>query len=350
MARTYGAAAMKTPIRHLLGVTACAAALTAPAAAHAETTIDTISGWDGAGEVPFFSPVAMTQIGQPIVVPAGETTLSSFTFMLSSVDDPATVVFRPAVYVWNGAAPDPGPLWEGPPTTLAQGGGVPGVMCSTPGTCTYQPVTFDTGDIPVTPGQRLVLMLTTLEDSSSGFMSWGTTPDASYPPDTSAGSIAPSLALMFNLASWGPLPEDLAFRAVFGADRNRVTRPPFVDALSSSGGSSAGGERVVIRGENFTADSTVRFGDVPAASVTVDRFDQITAVTPPHEPGGFDVRVETQRGISPIVDADAYTFVAPPAEAPTAAPPAPAASEPPAKATHKSKKRKRSKRPRTGRP
>jgi hypothetical protein len=331
---------MKTSTRRLLGLAACAAALTTPAVAHAESTIDTIAGWDGTGEVPFFSPIGLTQVGQPIIVPAGETRLSSFTFMLSEVDDPATLVFRPAVYAWSGAGPDAPALWVGPPTTLAQGGGVLGVTCDTPGACGYQPVTFDTGDIPVTPGQRLILMISVLHDSSSGFVSWGTTPDSSYPLDSSAASFAPDLATMFATGSWGPLPEDLAFRAVFGANR-AVARPPFVTALSSAGGSTEGGERVVVRGENFTSDSKVYFGDVPAAGVIVNRFDELVAITPPHEAGGFDVRVVTPRGTSAVVDADAYTFVAPPEPAPVADTPAASAQPTPkAKPTAKAKPKK----------
>jgi hypothetical protein len=331
---------MKTSTRRLLGLAACAAALTTPAVAHAESTVDTLAGWDGTGEIPFFTPIGLTQIGQTVTVPAGESTLSGFTFQLAEVDDPATLVFRPAVYEWDGHSPVAPALWQGGPTSLQRGGGSPGLDCSTPAACVYEAVTFDTGDIPVTPGQQLVLVLTTLHDTSSGFVSWGTVPDATYTQGSSVGSLAPDLAHEFDPAAWGPLPEDLAFRAVFGANR-AVARPPFVNALSSAGGSTEGGERVVVRGENFTTDSSVYFGDVPAAGVIVNRFDELVAITPPHEAGGFDVRVVTPRGTSPVVDADAYTFVAPPEPAAVAVTPAVSTQPTPkAKPTAKAKPKK----------
>jgi hypothetical protein len=336
---------MKTPSRRLLGLAACAAALTTPAVAHAETAVDTLAGWDTAGEIPFFSPLGITAIGQTVTAPAGEDKLSGFTFQLSEVDDPPTMIVRPAVYAWDGTAPTGPALWQGPPTMLSHGGGVTGVSCA-PGACTWEPVSFDTGDIPVAPGQQLILLLTTLFDTSSGFYSWGVTPDTAYAGGTEVVALAPDLAHLTDPTLWGPLGEDTAFRAVFGADRASGLRQPFVTALSAASGSSTGGDRVVIRGENFTTDSKVLFGDVPAASVTVDRFDEIVAVTPPHDAGGFDVRVVTPRGQSPIVDADAYTFVDPPAPATTAPAAAPKAAP---QAAAKPKPKPKPKKPRPAR-
>jgi hypothetical protein len=102
---------------------------------------------------------------------------------------------------------------------------------------------------------------------------------------------------------------------------------------------------VTISGENFTGTSRVLFGDVPAASVTVDLFNRLVAVTPPHAPGGYDVRVVTAGGTSPQVDPDAFTFVAPPVVAGAAS-----SSNPPATKTTaaKPKPKPKTKHPKKG--
>jgi hypothetical protein len=113
---------------------------------------------------------------------------------------------------------------------------------------------------------------------------------------------------------------------LFNADEDYVATyappNPVVGSLSAASGSTAGGETLTISGENFSSGSTVAFGDVPATSVTVDRFNQLTVVVPPHAEGAVDVRVTNSSGTSAVVNADAYTFVAPPAPPVSDAPPA----------------------------
>lgn len=83
---------------------------------------------------------------------------------------------------------------------------------------------------------------------------------------------------------------------------------PVVGGLTVGRGSTSGGETLTIAGENFTDGSQVLFGDVSASSVTVERFDRIGAVAPPHASGTVPIRVVTPFGISPVLEAGAYVY------------------------------------------
>lgn len=73
---------------------------------------------------------------------------------------------------------------------------------------------------------------------------------------------------------------------------------PVLASLSPDNGPESGGTTVVITGSGFTDASGVTFGDVPAASFTVDSDTQITVTTPVHAPGVVDVRVLHTDGTS----------------------------------------------------
>lgn len=95
-----------------------------------------------------------------------------------------------------------------------------------------------------------------------------------------------------------------SIRIARGTDRG-----PYLSSLSESSGSTAGGDTLTIRGENFTDGTGVLFGDTPASSVTVVNSTTLSVVTPAHAAGGYDVTVVDQHGSSPQVDADAFTFI-----------------------------------------
>ena len=57
---------------------------------------------------------------------------------------------------------------------------------------------------------------------------------------------------------------------------------PVVGGLSIGRGSTSGGQSVTMAGENFTDGSQVWFADAPATAVTVERFDRLSAIAPPH--------------------------------------------------------------------
>jgi len=90
-----------------------------------------------------------------------------------------------------------------------------------------------------------------------------------------------------------------------------VARPPTVTSVSPTFGSPGGGQSVVITGTNFdNGVSAVKFGAINANSFVVNSATQITAVTPQHAYGVFDVIVTNVDGTSVTSSADYYTFKA----------------------------------------
>jgi hypothetical protein len=119
-----------------------------------------------------------------------------------------------------------------------------------------------------------------------------------YPDLATALATAKTIAVLHN----GYAPEPPAPAA--------ATPAPVIDALAPATGSVDGGETVTIAGQNLGSLRQVWFGDVPATSFRVERFDRITAVAPPHAAGLVGVRVETSAGSS---DVAAYRYVEAPA-------------------------------------
>jgi hypothetical protein len=86
---------------------------------------------------------------------------------------------------------------------------------------------------------------------------------------------------------------------------------PEVTLVSPPFGSVAGGTLVTIAGKNFTQASEVKFGNVPAASFTVDSDSKITATTPKMlRPGAVNVSVTTFAGVNPDTRFDDYVYLA----------------------------------------
>ena len=110
----------------------------------------------------------------------------------------------------------------------------------------------------------------------------------------------------------------LAFLGVSPDVLDTLLPPPTVAAtggaavvpITPNSGSSAGGTAVTITGSNFTPDSVVDFGTVPAAMVTIDSETQITAISPPGV-GTVDVRVTNMFGTSAVTPADQFTAPSP---------------------------------------
>ena len=83
---------------------------------------------------------------------------------------------------------------------------------------------------------------------------------------------------------------------------------PTVTALSTSSGSGAGGDVILIAGTNLLDTTGVSFGGVPAASFVINSPTQITAVTPAEASGTQDVTVTTAAGTSATSSADQFTY------------------------------------------
>ena len=88
---------------------------------------------------------------------------------------------------------------------------------------------------------------------------------------------------------------------------------PAVTLVTPSSGPSAGGTAVTIYGAKFTGVTGVLFGTTPPASFTFVNDGQITTTSPAHAAGFVNVRVTTTLGTSPVVAADQFTYVDPPA-------------------------------------
>jgi len=82
-------------------------------------------------------------------------------------------------------------------------------------------------------------------------------------------------------------------------------------SVDPEAGSTAGGTEVTITGSGFADDTTVLFGDQPAAAVEVLNEHVLTATTPAHAPGTVDVVLLDSGNIRATIP-DAFTFVEPP--------------------------------------
>lgn len=88
-----------------------------------------------------------------------------------------------------------------------------------------------------------------------------------------------------------------------------VQPTPAVKAISPSSGSVTGGTTVKITGTDFTGASTVKFGDLTAASFKVESDTEITASAPKStKVGEVDVTVTTLAGTSVASRSDRFGF------------------------------------------
>ena len=87
---------------------------------------------------------------------------------------------------------------------------------------------------------------------------------------------------------------------------------PVVSSISPSAGLTSGGTSVVITGTSFTGATAVTFGNLAAASFTVNSDTQITAVAPVEAAGTVNITVTTVAGTSATSAQDQFTFVVPP--------------------------------------
>ena len=88
-----------------------------------------------------------------------------------------------------------------------------------------------------------------------------------------------------------------------------VQPAPAITTVSPAEGSVLGGEEVTITGTNLNGASAVTFGEVPAASFSVEGEDTIRAVAPPQaQVGTVDLKVTTLAGESPVTGVDEFTY------------------------------------------
>jgi hypothetical protein len=88
--------------------------------------------------------------------------------------------------------------------------------------------------------------------------------------------------------------------------------PPTLTSISPNSGPSTGGPVVTITGTSFGTSSTVKFGAVPAITVSVLSPTTLVAVAPAEAADTtVDVTVTTLSGTSPTSPADQFTFYGP---------------------------------------
>lgn len=135
----------------LLGVTGLA---------YADTIIDTTPSWIGTAVYPFGSPDTETY-GQIITVPLTDPVLNSWTFYM---EQSSSIQFQGEVYAWNGFMATGPSLFESAVMTTTN----PNI---------FQPITFNTGGLALTPGDTYVLFASSSKDvQSAGGGTWGYVP------------------------------------------------------------------------------------------------------------------------------------------------------------------------------
>jgi IPT/TIG domain len=101
---------------------------------------------------------------------------------------------------------------------------------------------------------------------------------------------------------------------------------PAITGIAPTTGPASGGTTVLIQGTDLVGASAVQFGGVSATSISVASTGTSISATSPPGAGTANISVTTAAGVSVIVPASQFTYVAAPAAAPAAAPSVPATS------------------------
>lgn len=86
---------------------------------------------------------------------------------------------------------------------------------------------------------------------------------------------------------------------------------PRITSLSTSSGSTSGGETLIIRGRNLATTSRIRFGANATYSFTVLSPSKVRVRVPAGRAGQVAVRLGNAWGLSPRTTADVFTYTAP---------------------------------------
>ncbi len=166
---------------------------------------------------------------------------------------------------------------------------------------------------PAAGGSAVVITGTNFIGATA--VTFGITPAAAYTVDSSTQITATAPALTIGTYHVTVTTPD-GTSSTSGADQFTAVSPPAptVTGVIPAGGPMAGGTSVVITGTDFTSATQVLFGQLNAASFTVDSDSQISAHSPPQVSGTVDVTVTTPSGVSVIDPADQFVYLA---EAPT---------------------------------
>ena len=92
------------------------------------------------------------------------------------------------------------------------------------------------------------------------------------------------------------------------ADRFTYQARPAVTKLSAKAGPATGGTSVTITGTELAGATAAHFGEVPAATFTVNSATSITVVSPPNVSGKLDITVTTVGGTSATSTKDRFKY------------------------------------------
>jgi hypothetical protein len=149
----------------VVGVGVAAVSLAPASDALASTTIGNTPPWNGSPIISGFGygqPCCTATYGQTVTVPATDTRLDSFTFY---VQLPTNLIFRGEVYAWDPTTGNPANNTSGNATgpALYESGPMHTTSYNS-GFGPFEPITFNTGGIPLTAGAQYVLFFTISRD------------------------------------------------------------------------------------------------------------------------------------------------------------------------------------------
>jgi hypothetical protein len=178
----------------------------AASSSFAATVINTVPSWDLSDSICCFGVPDTQTYGQVITAPAGETSLTSFTFWIH--DGGISIALLGEVYAWDAINS------RATGAALFESGTV-----LTGGVNTFEPITFTIpGGAPVTAGQQYVIFASTSKSAQVGSgAQWGFLPnDTTYPGGTMVYQNNGTSFADWNTLSWTFAGADLAFTAGFG--------------------------------------------------------------------------------------------------------------------------------------
>jgi uncharacterized protein with beta-barrel porin domain len=202
----FGALTMIVSAKNKTMLLGGVAFLALSASASAQSIINTIPQWDGVQFISSWGVPNTATYGQTITPTAGQTRLSSFTFQLNQTSGTAPQ-YQAFVFQWDATNQRIiGPALFGSSVFTAPGAG-------------FSPVTINTGNVVLTPGQQYVLFLTTstVGGQPNSAYRYGSTANTAY---TGGQFVFQNNGTNFNqlsTANWSTIALDLAFQALVSA-------------------------------------------------------------------------------------------------------------------------------------
>jgi plastocyanin len=178
----------------------------------------------------------------------------------------------------------------------------PDVAVSISGTAYHGPNGDGTFTIPV--GTRVTW-------TNNDLFAHTTTSDATPTPVWDSGFIASGGTFSVTFTQAGIFPYHCTIHSFVPAMHGTITvvaTPANPTGVTPATGPSAGGTSVTITGTDFQSGAAVTFGGVAAANINVVDANTITATTPAHPAGTFDI-VVTNPGSVGATLSPGFTFV-----------------------------------------